>query len=62
MREGQENKIPFFSHVESEVYEGNPRIALIKLLPIKIDHICSSSNRALFINASGYSLSCFVCS
>lgn len=62
MREGQESKIPFFSHVEAEVYQGNPHIALKKLLPIKIDHICSSSNRALFINASRYSVSCFVCS
>lgn len=49
--EGQENKIPFLSQVESEVCKGAPHTVLIKLLPIKLDHIYSYSNRALFINA-----------
>lgn len=48
--EGQENKILFLSQVESEVCKGAPHIVLIKLLSIKIDHIYSYSNRALFIN------------
>lgn len=61
--EGQENEIPFLSQVESEVCNQAAHIVLINLLPIKVDHIYSYSNRALLSMLSEYSLykgSCFM--